>query len=180
MREKTSHIVWLPVTHLNVLLYILFVYCSSEVVTHHCLQFLGHLAKRIVSGGIGIVWRLRHVKQITDLPLDKKDLLLHRSEWQLQWNDNCNGMTTAMEWQLQWNDNCNGMTTAMEWQLQWNDNCNGIFTIYCRAQWLRGTASGSQLREPGLESWAAVWNLWQFFSLYIAPVQSAIWMNTWL
>ena len=44
----------------------------------------------------------------------------------------------------------------------------------CRAQWLRGRASDSRLREPGFESCAAVLKLGQVFSLYIAPVHSAV------
>ena len=45
--------------------------------------------------------------------------------------------------------------------------------LYCRAQWFRGRASDSRLREPGFESWLRRYNLGQVFSLYIAPVHSA-------
>ena len=45
---------------------------------------------------------------------------------------------------------------------------------YCRVQWLMGRASDSRLREPGFESCAAVLKPWPNFSLYIAPVQSAV------
>ena len=38
--------------------------------------------------------------------------------------------------------------------------------LYCRAQWLRGRASDSRLREPGFESCAAVLKAWaSFFTL---------------
>ena len=40
-----------------------------------------------------------------------------------------------------------------------------------RAQWLRGRVSDSRLREPRFESCAVVLKL---FSLYIAPVHSAL------
>ena len=43
-----------------------------------------------------------------------------------------------------------------------------------RVQWLRGRASHSLLREPGFEYCAAVSNLGLIFSLYIAPVHSAV------
>ena len=37
----------------------------------------------------------------------------------------------------------------------------------CRAQWLKGTASNSQLREPGFESGVAVLKPWaKFFTLH--------------
>ena len=39
---------------------------------------------------------------------------------------------------------------------------------YCRAQWLRGRTSDPRLREPGLESCAAVLKPWASFSLYLA------------
>ena len=48
-----------------------------------------------------------------------------------------------------------------------------IVTI-CRAQWLRGRAPDSRLREPTPESCAAVLKPWANFSLSIAPVHSAV------
>ena len=47
-------------------------------------------------------------------------------------------------------------------------------TITYRAQWLTGRSSDSQLWEPGFESCAAVLKPWASFSLYIAPVHSAV------
>jgi len=43
-----------------------------------------------------------------------------------------------------------------------------------KPQWLRGRASDSQLREPEFKSCAAVLKPGQVFSLYVAPVHSAI------
>ena len=42
------------------------------------------------------------------------------------------------------------------------------------AQWLRGRASDSRLRESGFKCCAAVSSLGQVSSLYIAPVHSAV------
>ena len=59
--------------------------------------------------------------------------------------------------------------------------CQALVHYQSRAQWLRGRASDSRLREPGFESCAAVLKPWaSFFSLYIAPGHSAVQMNTWL
>ena len=45
----------------------------------------------------------------------------------------------------------------------------------CRAQWLRGRASDSRLREPGFESCAAVLKPWTiFFTLYCSSSLSCI------
>ena len=45
-------------------------------------------------------------------------------------------------------------------------------TLYCRAQWLRGRASDSQLREPGFKSCAAV--LGKFSPLHCSSSLSCI------
>ena len=49
-----------------------------------------------------------------------------------------------------------------------------IVGLGCRAQWLRGGAADSRVREPGFESYAAVLILGQLFSFYIATVHSAV------
>ena len=47
-------------------------------------------------------------------------------------------------------------------------------SVSLRAQWLRGTASDSRLREPGFKSCAAVLKPWASFLLYITSVHSAV------
>ena len=51
-------------------------------------------------------------------------------------------------------------------------HCLGGYTDLCAYKSVVGRASVSRLREPGFESCAAVFG--QVFSLYIAPVHSAV------
>ena len=46
--------------------------------------------------------------------------------------------------------------------------------LCARAQWLRGRALDSRLQELRFESCAVVLKPWASFSLYIAPVHSAV------
>ena len=38
------------------------------------------------------------------------------------------------------------------WLLSFS-HLTGVLSVFCRAQWLRGRALDSRLREPGFESW---------------------------
>ena len=53
--------------------------------------------------------------------------------------------------------------------------CYLYFRVLRRAQWLRGRASDSRLREPGFESCAAVLKHWaSFFTLHCSSSLSCI------
>ena len=54
---------------------------------------------------------------------------------------------------------------------RWSPNVN---IVCCRAQWLRGRALNSRLREPRFESCAAVLKPWEFFSLHCSSSFSCI------
>ena len=50
-----------------------------------------------------------------------------------------------------------------------------VDVLFCRAQWLRGRASDSRLREPGFESCAAVLKSWSnLFTLHCSSSLSCI------
>ena len=50
-----------------------------------------------------------------------------------------------------------------------------VLYLNCRAQWLRGRASNSRLREPGFETYAAVLKSWaSFFTLHCSSSLSCI------